>query len=39
MPFGILHLKVNRSSTAVLTRSDEAMKDCEFFEKGKLAHS
>lgn len=32
-----LHLKVNRSSIAVLTCSDcdQAMKDCEFSEKGK----
>lgn len=33
----ILHLKVNGSSTAVLTGfdCDRAMRDCEFSEKGK----
>lgn len=33
----ILHLKVNGSSIAALTHSDcdQAMKECEFSEKGK----
>lgn len=34
----ILHIKVNGSSIAVLSRPDcdRAMKDCEFSEKGKI---
>lgn len=41
MSTGILHLKVKRSPTAVLTHSDcdWAMKDCEIVEKGKIPRS